>query len=110
MTFGRVLTQSRPDFDTETVVLIESSVHLIQQHVQYAPSKIPAPSHPLADPDGMVPVEVFDLPPELLTAIRGVPIRPWDTEAPPQTLLAEQQAPSAPRIRPLDAPTFEVDL
>ena len=79
------------------------------QSIQYAPSKVPAPTHPLADPDGMVPVEVFDLPPELLSAIRGLPVRSWSEDAPDETLLAGREAEKLPR-RSLDAPTFEVDL
>ena len=38
--------------------------------------RVAAPQHPLADTSGRVPVEVFDLPPELLDAIRTLPIRP----------------------------------
>lgn len=36
---------------------------------------VQAPHHPLADRLGRVPVEVFEVPPELVEAVRGAPIR-----------------------------------
>lgn len=72
------------------------------------PARVPAPTHPLADSDGLVPAEVFDLPPELLSAIRGLPIRTLEVPAPASPNAAA--TPAAPRLRPLDAPTFELEL
>lgn len=40
-----------------------------------APSSVSAPTHPLADRDGRVPIEVFDAPPEMIRAILASPVR-----------------------------------
>lgn len=72
------------------------------------PARIPAPDHPLADRDGLVPVEVFDLPPELLSAIRALPIRGIGSDSHAEGMGARPTPPA--RLRPLDAPTFQLDL
>lgn len=39
------------------------------------PLRVTAPRHPLADGHGRVPIEVFEVPPELIDVIRTLPIR-----------------------------------
>jgi hypothetical protein len=68
-----------------------------------------APEHPLADRLGRVPVEVFEVPPEMVEAVRSAPIRVPDTEGrrpvgpgsgpsvlEPEPLPATEQRPPAP--------------
>lgn len=47
-------------------------------HPSLAPDQVTAPTHPLADRDGKVPVEVFDAPPHLMKAVLAAPIRGAD--------------------------------
>lgn len=46
-----------------------------QSMADLVPLRVAAPRHPLADPQGQVPIEVFEVPPELIDVVRTLPIR-----------------------------------
>ncbi|HSL59906.1 MAG TPA: hypothetical protein VK866_18825 [Acidimicrobiales bacterium] len=82
-----------------------------------SPRWIQAPEHPLADRLGRVPVEVFELPPELVDAVRGAPIRTPGVDGPriagpgsgPAVLAPDGGGRDARRAPP-DGSTFDVEL
>ncbi|QGG96442.1 hypothetical protein [Actinomarinicola tropica] len=60
------------------------------------PLRVAAPRHPLADVHGQVPIEVFEVPPELLDVVRTLPIRgPEDIAAPPELAATGTEAPAS---------------
>lgn len=59
------------------------------------PLRVAAPRHPLADGHGQVPIEVFEVPPELIDVIRTLPIR------------SNAVAPLRPPVAPGESPSTE---
>lgn len=57
--------------------------------------RVSAPQHPLADAHGQVPIEVFEVPPELVDVVRTLPIRSMaatPVELPPEPMPARVAA------------------
>lgn len=61
-----------------------------QSMADLVPLRVAAPRHPLADPQGQVPIEVFEVPPELVDVVRTLPIR--------SPSVATEPAPETPRL------------
>lgn len=69
---------------------IEVASPRTQSVLDVVPFRVAAPHHPLADARGQVPIEVFEVPPELVDVVRTLPIR--------STAPASESAPSSPRL------------
>ena len=79
------------------------------------PRWVQAPEHPLADRRGRVPAEVFELPPELVNAVRSAPIRAPGVDGPriagpaghPTVMAPDRPAAHRP---PVDGGSLDVEL
>lgn len=81
--------------DIQAIGATEAASPRTQSILDVVPVRVAAPHHPLADAHGQVPIEVFEVPPELVDVVRTLPIRsagPASESAPsPLRLVAAQE-------------------
>ncbi|MGY6501284.1 MAG: hypothetical protein ACXIVQ_10395 [Acidimicrobiales bacterium] len=78
--------------------------------VSMAATTVAAPTHPLADRDGRVPVEVFNAPPEMMRAILASPVRGPSEAVAVGPDRAGSDGPTVSSVRPSHGSSVDIEM